>query len=267
MTSLSERRFRLVLHYDGTAFHGWQVQPGARTVQGELEAVLSRLADRPVTVVAAGRTDTGVHATGQVASALMPARWDAAVLHRAVNALLPDDVWVQAVDEVPREFHARFDAIARGYVYVIGTTPTAWSPFRRRWCWPVHHDLDLERLAEAATLFVGEHSFRAFAKSGQPERGDRCTVHRSVWSRWRDGELAYEIVANRFLHRMVRYIVGTMVDVARGVRPIDDVVALLAGESGLETSPPAPPSGLYLARVYYSPGLWQAEASLTEALP
>ena len=245
-----ERRIRLRLHYDGAGFHGWQVQPGERTVQGEIEAALSRLTDRPTSVVAAGRTDRGVHATGQVASALVPAKWTAAELQRALDAVLPHDVWVAHADEVPLSFHARYDAVARGYVYRVGARPEAWSPFLRRGCWPLRDALDETLLADAAALLVGEHSFRAFAKAGQPERGELCTVRQSAWGAWRAGP-EYRVVANRFLHHMVRYLVGTMVDVARGRRPLEDVAALLRGEAGLETSPPAPPEGLYLARVTY----------------
>ena len=127
-----ERRIKLTLHYDGAGFMGWQVQPGARTVQSELEAALSRLADQTIPVIAAGRTDRGVHATGQVASALVPAKWTAAALRRALNAILPDDIWVAAAMEVPAAFHARYSATARSYFYKVGTAEEAASPFQRR---------------------------------------------------------------------------------------------------------------------------------------
>src|SRR5688500_4523190 len=154
----------LPLHYDGAGFMGWQVQPGARTVQSELEAALSRLADQTVTVIAAGRTDRGVHATGQVASALVPPKWTAAAIHRALNAILPDDVWVADAREVPLEFHARYSAIARSYEYRIGTSEAAFSPFERRWCWALRESIDLSTVAAAAAQLPGCHSFRAFAK-------------------------------------------------------------------------------------------------------
>lgn len=246
-----ERRFRLTLHYDGGRFCGWQVQPDVRTVQGELEAALQRLTGQASGVIAAGRTDTGVHATGQVASFRVPRRWTAPALERALNAVLPDDIWVAAAEETRLDFHARYDAIARGYHYRVGTQPSARSPFVRRWCWPLCRPLEPQLLRDAARRFLGTHSFRAFAKSGQPERGERCAVSRSEWSEWPGLGFEYRVVANRFLHHMVRYMVGTMADVARGRRPLSDIDALLGGEAGLETSPPAPPSGLCLARVYY----------------
>jgi tRNA pseudouridine38-40 synthase len=243
-------RLQLTLQYDGSGFHGWQFQPDRRTVQGELEAALSRLADRPRTVVGSGRTDAGVHATGQVASVDMPARWSAEALLRALNAVLPPDVWVEEVRAVRSDFHPRYDALARTYVYRVGTHPHARSPFHRPWCWALAEELDEGVLAGTAACIPGEHSFLAFAKAGQPERGDRCRVTRALWDRWELGP-RFTITADRYLHHMVRYLVGTMVDAARGRRPAEDLAALLRGDPDLETSPPAPPEGLFLARVEY----------------
>lgn len=245
-------RLKLTVHYDGRAFHGWQLQPDQRTVQGELEAALSRLADRRCRVIGAGRTDTGVHAMGQVAAVDLPAGWTASKLHRSLNAVLPDDVWVSDVEAVHPRFHPRYDAVARTYTYDVGTAPEAASPFHRGRCWPLGEALDASLLAEAADLLEGEHSFGAFAKSGQPERGDRCHVMAADWSAWALG-VRFTITADRYLHHMVRYLVGTMVDVGRGRRPLDDVAALLANAPGVTTSPPAPPQGLVLQRVEYPP--------------
>jgi tRNA pseudouridine38-40 synthase len=246
-----DRRYRLTLHYDGAEFHGWQTQPNARTVQGVLESALSGIISRRADVMAAGRTDAGVHATGQVASAIVPGHWRAEVLQRALNAVLPPDVWVASVDEVALDFHARYDAVARGYTYRVGTEPAARSPFLRRWCWPLGHALAPQLLAQAAGQLPGRHSFRAFARSGQPERGEFCTVWSAQWAPWSDLGWTLRITANRFLHHMVRYLVGTMIDVARNRRPVSDIDALLRNESGFETSAPAPAKGLFLTRVYY----------------
>lgn len=262
-----ERRIRLTLHYDGAGFAGWQAQPRERTAQGELEGALQRLMQRRTPVTAAGRTDRGVHATGQVASTLVPCRWTAPELQRALNAVLPADLWVAAAVETETRFHARYDALARGYVYRVGTDAAARSPFLSRWCWPVREPLDPDALSESARRFVGDRSFLAFAKTGQPERGERCAVRSARWRPWGRTGQAFEIVANRFLHHMVRYMVGTMVDVARGRRPADDIDALLAGGSGLETSAPAPPEGLFLARVFYESDELEAEEPLHEILP
>lgn len=247
-----DRRIKLTLHYDGEGFSGWQIQPESRTVQGVLESALERLTGAHVGVVGAGRTDAGVHAVGQVASARVPARWNAETLARALNAVLPPDVWLAEAEEVALDFHARYDAVARSYVYRVGTRRIARSPFNRRWCWPLVRSLDPAALDSTARMFLGTHSFRAFSKTGQPERGYRCTVHRSEWAEWGAAGYEYRVSANRFLHHMVRYMVGTMVDVARGRRPAGDIEALLATEAGFETSPPAPAAGLCLVKVDYN---------------
>lgn len=245
-------RIRLTIHYDGTHFHGWQVQATERTVQGEIEAGVARLTGRHRTVLGSGRTDAGVHATGQVASVDVPVRWSPVDLRSALNAILPRDVWIAGVRRVGRDFHPRFHARARTYVYRVGLSDEAASPFHRPWCWALQETVDAESLQEGADLIVGERSFRAFAKAGQPKRGDRCDVRAAAWTPWQNLGMTFTITADRYLHHMVRYLVGTMVDVARGRRPGSDLRSLLAGtDAGLTTSPPAPPEGLFLARVEY----------------
>jgi tRNA pseudouridine38-40 synthase len=245
-------RFRLLVHYDGGALHGWQIQPDVPTVQGELEAVLRRISGAHRTVLGSGRTDTGVHATGQVAVADLPASWSARRLRAALNGLLPDAIWIESVETVASAFHPRFDAVARTYRYRVGTSPTAASPFHRPWCWPVTEELAWPAVEEATALLPGDHSFRAFAKAGQEERGDRCTVHAARWEDWSDLGRTFTITANRYLHHMVRYLVGTLVEVGMGRRPVSHVRALLEGtDPELVTSPPAPPQGLFLTRVDY----------------
>ena len=256
-----ERRFRLTLHYDGTRFFGWQMQPEVRTVQGELQTTLERLTGARRTVTAAGRTDRGVHATGQVVSLTLPPRWTATTLLGALNAMLPRDIWVAEAHPAPLAFHPRYDAIAREYGYRLGLAVASCSPFHRPWCWPLARsagdtapaaaDLDVDALHAAAGLLPGEKSFAAFARAGQEHRGDRCTVAEARWTPWELG-VEFTITANRFLHHMVRYLVGTMVDIARGRRPLGDMRAMLGGDrDGLVTSPPAPAAGLFLRRVTY----------------
>jgi tRNA pseudouridine38-40 synthase len=249
---VSERVHQLVLHYDGGGFAGWQRQPDVRTVQGELEKALTRLCDSPVAALGAGRTDAGVHARGQAAGVRVPARWSAVALRRALNAVLPPDIWVAAVHEMRAEFHARFHATARRYTYYVGTDDTSRSPFRRRYEWALAVPLDRALLQAAADPVIGEHVFRGFAVRGTapPEDEHRCTVRSAEW-REQPGALAFEIEANRFLHHMVRFLVGTMVDVARGRRPVEDVRRLLEAADNSETSPPAPAHALFLDAVIY----------------
>jgi tRNA pseudouridine38-40 synthase len=251
MEAPATRRFCLTLQYDGGAFYGWQLQPAERSVQGELERVLGKLFARPVRVTGAGRTDRGVHATGQVAAVDAPAKWTANALHRALNALLPGDVWISDVREAAPDFHPRYDATSRAYVYRIGLVAEARSPFHARWCWPLAEPLDLGAMERATGALIGDHSFLAFAKAGQEHRGDRCAVTQARWAGWEGMGLEFHISANRFLHHMVRYLVGTLAEVGLGRRAPEEMARLLEPGSGLKTSPPAPSEGLFLRSVRY----------------
>ena len=253
VTPGEEIRLKLVLHYDGSRFYGWQIQPEKRTVQGVLQAAAERLTESRRTVTGSGRTDRGVHATGQVASLVVPPSWTAGSFRDAMNAVLPDDVWVASAAEVDAGFHPRYDAVARTYRYRVGLTEEARSPFVRPFCWPVDDEVDVDLLDRAAAPIAGDRSFDAFAKSGQPERGTRCRVGRAVWEPWEGRGRIFSITANRYLHHMVRYLVGTMVAVASGRRPLGEMETLLEEGPSDEiwTSAPAPAEGLFLHRVDY----------------
>ncbi|MFQ5746019.1 MAG: tRNA pseudouridine(38-40) synthase TruA [Gemmatimonadota bacterium] len=244
-------RFRATLHYDGTAFHGWQLQPDRRTVQGELEARLARLFDRPARAHGAGRTDTGVHAVGQEIAFESPPGWSADELRRALNATLPDDVWVEKLSPAGEGFHPRFSATGRRYEYVVSVGEDAASPVRRGRMWAHGAVSDPEALGRAAALAVGERHFEVFAKAGQPERGTRCRVEEADWSRTAGGDLRFLVVADRFLHRMVRYLVAAMMDVAGGRRSLDELASMLDGDTTHRPPEPAPACGLYLSGVRY----------------
>ena len=249
---MAERTVQLVLHYDGAHFAGWQRQPNARTVQQVVEETLSRLCNTTTRAVGAGRTDAGVHARGQSVGALVPEGWTAERLRRAVNALLPDDVWVVAAYEMRPEFHARYSAVARRYSYRVGTDDGARSPFRGRWEWAVPWPLDRAALDDSARALIGTHCFRAYAVQGTaPDTDDhRCTVRCARWGD-RPGGLTFEIEANRYLHHMVRFVVGTMVDVAAGRRDRSSVGRLLEAADNRDVSAPAPAHALCLEHVEY----------------
>lgn len=255
--SVSERTIQLVLHYDGERFAGWQRQPDARTVQGELEDTLARLCGAPTAVLGAGRTDAGVHATGQAAGVRVRERWSARELRRALNATLPGDVWVAAAHEMRPAFHARYSATARRYGYYVGTDDGAHSPFRRRREWAYARPIDRGALAEATALVEGEHGFHGFAVRGTaPAHDDHvCVVREARW-RDREGGLVFAIEADRFLHHMVRFLVGTLLDVASGRRTVQSVAALLAASENSAVSPPAPAHALFLERVEYPRDLY-----------
>ena len=256
---MTARTLQLVLHYDGTAFAGWQRQPDVRTVQGELEAALQRLCRERIAALGAGRTDAGVHARGQAAGVRVAERWTAPSLRRALNAVLPDDVWVAEAHEMREAFHARYSATARRYGYFVGTDEEALSPFRRRTELAVRRPIDRGALDRAAERLVGEHRFVAFAVRGTaPETDDhRCTVHHAAWDE-RPGGLRFSIEANRFLHHMVRFLVGTMLDVATGRRDEAILERLLGAEDNGEVSPPASPHALFLEAVTYPRDLYLA---------
>lgn len=258
---MAERAVQLVLHYDGTRFAGWQRQPDARTVQGVVEETLTRLCNTTTRAVGAGRTDAGVHARGQAVGARVPDQWTASKLRRALNALLPDDVWVAGAHEMRAEFHARYSAGGRRYSYRIGTDEDAHSPFRSRWEWAVDRPLDRELLDRSASAIVGDHCFRAYAVHGTAPADDdhRCTVRLARWGD-RPGGLTFEIEANRFLHHMVRFVVGTMVEVASGKRDASTVERLLTAADNSDVSPPAPAHALCLEHVEYPRALYLESA-------
>ena len=260
---MAERTVQLVLHYDGGGFSGWQRQPDQRTVQGVVEDALERLCTTHIAAIGSGRTDAGVHARGQSVGVRVPDAWHAPKLRRALNAVLPSDVWVARADEMQPEFHARYSAISRRYNYYVGTDDGVHSPFRARYELPFDRTLDREALDAAATRLEGEHSFRAFAVVGTaPVHDDhRCRV---VESRWRDraGGLVFEIEANRFLHHMVRFLVGTMLDIASKRRPVSDMSKLLTASDNSDVSPPAPAHALFLERVQYPRDLYVTPEAL-----
>ena len=254
---MPDRAVQLVLHYDGGRFAGWQRQPSERTVQGELEDALHRLCGDRVPVLGAGRTDAGVHARGQAAGVRLPARWTATAIRRALNALLPGDVWVAAAHEMRADFHARYSATARRYSYYIGTDDGAHSPFRRPYEWAFTRPIERASLDEASRAVLGSHVFRGFAvRNTAPERDDhRCTVHVAAWHD-RPGGLVFEVEANRFLHHMVRFLVATMIDIATGRRDPQSMTMLLTADDNRGVSPPAPAHALFLERVDYPADLY-----------
>jgi tRNA pseudouridine38-40 synthase len=222
-----------------------------------MEAALERLCSTPIGVLGAGRTDAGVHARGQAAGVRVPEKWSPAALRRALNAVLPPDVWVAAAHEMRADFHARYSAVARRYTYNVGTDDAADSPFRRRYEIAMRRPLDRDALEAATRELAGEHVFRAFAVRGTAPADDdhRCTVHLARWCE-RPGGLAFEIEANRFLHHMVRFLVGTMLDIATGRRPVSDLPTLLSAADNREVSPPAPAHALFLDAVTYPSDLY-----------
>jgi tRNA pseudouridine38-40 synthase len=239
---------RLELEYDGTLFRGWAAQPGLRTVQGELEAALATVLREPVRLTVAGRTDTGVHALGQVASFVTEAevRED---LARRLNGVGPDDVAVTAASVVEDTFDARHSAKSRSYLFRVlaRSAPNPFEQGRALW-WP--HRIDLEALEACAAALLGTHDFTAFT----PTQTDHVRFDRDILAAsWTlDGELlGFRITADAFMRNMVRILVGTMLEVANGRRTTDNFTQLLTGAHRTEAGDTAPPHGLYLESVSY----------------
>jgi len=235
-----------------------------RTVQGAVEEALARLLDRPgppgPRIDLAGRTDTGVHAAAQEIAFEAAAPWTAAQLHRALSAILPSDVALTRLRNATPDFHPRFDAQARRYEYVVDRASHG-NPFLRNRVWPRPCELDVERLGAMARHLPGERSFEGFAKAGQPERGTRCAVEAARWISGPGSLLRFEIAADRFLHHMVRYLVGTMVEIAMNRRPAADLASMLKAEIPSRAVFPAPPRGLYLTGVRYPDG-WNRDPGI-----
>jgi tRNA pseudouridine38-40 synthase len=261
------RTFLARLQFDGTGFIGWQRQPSGRSVQTEFERVLERLFGQRAPAHAAGRTDAGVHAIGLGVSFPAPDTWSARTLHRALNALLPRDCWVEQVHAMQPGFHARRSALARRYRYDIGTDHASASPFRHPFEWALARPLDGGALGAAATLLQGDHDFQAFAAKGQDKPHYRCRLAVAKWTERPGGRgMSFHVEADRFLHHMVRMLVGTMVDVGLGRRPLSDVDMLLGQENNQLTSPPAPPQGLYFVRATYPAELFLAPEAESHAM-
>ena len=247
--------YKLLIQYDGTDFHGWQVQENDRTIQGELERVIGMLEDAKVTVTGSGRTDAGVHAEGQVANVFINREFTPSKLRSAINGNLWRDIRILKAEKAPDEFHARFSAKRKTYLYRIVNAPVT-SPFWRRFAHHEHRPLDIGRMNQAARFLLGEHDWTAFA-SAQSDGESRirtvfdCTVESTWDSRASANILELRITANGFLRYMVRSIVGTLLEVGRGEKDSDTIqTAIISGDRGL-SGQTAPANGLTLLKVDY----------------
>jgi tRNA pseudouridine38-40 synthase len=242
-------RFKLTIEYSGARYSGWQIQKNAKTVQGEIDrAVREATGERDVEIYGSGRTDAGVHAMAQVAHLDVHTALPPETLRRRINDALPSDINMLQVEKVRHTFHARHDAVARSYLYQISRRRTA---FAKSFVWWVREDLDIQRMRVAASLFVGHHDFRSFSDDDPEEKSTEVVVE--GLEIYEDGDLILvHIEGSHFIWKMVRRIVGVLVEVGRGSMTADDAGALLTERSDVPARVTAPASGLFLERVYYS---------------
>jgi tRNA pseudouridine38-40 synthase len=269
--------WKLTLTYDGTPFNGWQIQPNLPTVQGTLARAIHRITGETVLPQGSGRTDTGVHALGQVASVSLTTPIPAPNLHRALNNALPSSIRIISVEAVPESFHARHSAIRKTYEYRILPRGILCSPFRAPFLWPSRYHLNFEALQQAATHVIGTHDFTSFAatnpdlttRSKSEEEDEDApteaaeksseesitptntrTIHHSDWHKQED-LLIYRVTGSGFLHHMVRNLVGTFVECASQRRPPESIPEILAARNRSTAGFTAPARGLFLVEVEY----------------
>ena len=246
------RRIRITVAYDGTEYHGWQVQPGLPTIQGTLENAIGEIEGSPVDVHGSGRTDAGVHALAQVAAFSIENPIPVANLRKAMNRLLPRDIRVNSVDETAPDFHPRFQAKAKTYEYRIYREEVC-PPFERRYV--QHHPFPLDELAmiQAATLLEGRHDFTAFAASDERDEFGGSKVREVFCSNVlrEGGLLIYRVRGSGFLKHMVRNAVGVLLEVGKRNLSDEDVIARLQPGCGIPAGPAAPARGLFLIGVEY----------------
>ncbi len=242
--------FKLIIEYDGSAFHGWQRQKQDRTVQETIERAIGRMTGETITLIGSGRTDAGVHARGQVASFQTTSRLDARVFFNGLNSLLPEDVRIRACEPMPDGFHARFDVRSKHYRYHILNRPLA-TAIGRQFVWHIRKPLDTMAMTHAADAFIGSHDFKAFEGAGSPRAHTVRTVTESTIRLTEGGRLTYDILADGFLRFMVRNIVGTLVEVGLGKRSAEEIAAIIASKNRSRAGATAPPQGLFLIEVIY----------------
>lgn len=241
-------RYFITLSFDGTAYHGWQIQPHSVSVQEELQKALSTLLRMPVEVVGAGRTDTGVHARKMVSHFDINAELDCQQLVYKLNKLLPRDIAVQHVEQVSDDMHARFSAKSRTYHYYVHLGK---NPFLRSYSWQLYGNPDFELMNRAAAVLMEYTDFTSFSKVNTDTKTNDCTITEAHWDRVADGQWRFTITANRFLRNMVRAIVGTLMEVGRGRMTIEQLRNVVDAKDRCRAGDSVPGNALFLVDVKY----------------
>ena len=240
-------RFRLLIEYDGTAYFGWQIQDNQPTIQGEIERAMAVILRKTVRITGAGRTDSGVHARGQIAHFDDDSILDAGRFLKSLNGILNKDIRIKRIESVSNDFHARYSAVKREYCYFIAIRPQA---LHRNFVWQLAYTLNIDDMNQAAKLIEGRHNFESFCRTKSDVKHHDCHVEFSNWSQ-RGEYLIYTIRADRFLHGMVRTLVGMFVDIGRYRLKTSDISSILETKNRKAAGQAAPPQGLILEKVYY----------------
>lgn len=248
-----KRNIKLTLEYDGTDWHGWQVQNNAATIQGSLETALAKITQESIRVTGASRTDAGVHAKGQACNFYTASRIPLERIPYALNANLPESIVVLAACEVPLEFHARYQAIGKRYAYEI-TNRSMPCALRRHFSYHVPQALDLGAMQQAALLLQGQHDFKAFQAVGSSVKSTVRHLHRLAVEEQEAGRILILAEGDGFLYNMVRILVGTLLEVGLCKRSAVEMEAILASRDRSRAGPTVPPYGLCLEKVFYAPG-------------
>lgn len=249
---MKEANYKLEIAYEGTHYHGWQIQPNGISIQEEIQKVLAILCKHPVKLIGSGRTDAGVHALGQTAHFKTAHLQNQETFLKSLNALLPSDIRIKTVFPVHFDFHARYSAVSKTYRYHLYLDKVM-DPFRRLYCWHVHAKLDLTKIQEAIPFFLGSHDFTSFANEAHlgTASHDPIRTLSELLLQKEPGGYYLEFKADGFLYKMVRNIVGTLVEIAEGKRTLDSIPQLFAEKDRRFAGLAAPPHGLFLVKVEY----------------
>jgi tRNA pseudouridine38-40 synthase len=245
---MAVQRYFIYLAYDGTDYHGWQVQPNGTSIQQCLTDALSICLQDDVPIFGAGRTDTGVHAKLMVAHFDTEKEIDCLSLTKKLNGILPADISIYRILPVTQEAHARFSALSRTYKYYISFEK---NPFKNKYSWQLHFPLDMALMNKAASLLLSCTDFTSFCKLHSDNKTNICHVKEAAWTKCGDNEWVFTITADRFLRNMVRAIVGTLIDVGRGKMNIDDFQNIITLRNRCKAGSSAPSSGLFLYDIAY----------------
>jgi len=239
---------KFIIEYKGTNYHGWQMQKNAETIQGELNKAFNILLPKSnINIIGSGRTDSGVHAHNQIASVTLPQEIDLHKFFNSVNGIINNDIFIKKYEKVDDDFHARFSAKFRSYKYYINTQ---YSPFKKNISWLINNKINLNLLNKCSDSIIGEHNFASLSKNNDEIKNKVCIIYESFWEQ-SGNDLIYTIKANRYLHHMVRFIVGTSVEISKSNFLFEDLMNLINNKPSSSHPICAPAKGLFLFEVLY----------------